>query len=907
MDNLTFLGNADITTIDALYKQYIADPTAVDQSWHDFFKGFDFAKANYEEIPTGFVGKEFNVIELINNYRVHGHLFTKTNPVRDRRKYTPNLSIENFGLEAKDLEIVFEAGKLLGLGPAKLKDIVNHLTETYCHSIGVEYMYMRDPKRVEWLRNKLESTKNHTNYSNEQKKQIHQKVSEAVMFESFLDTKFVGQKRFSVEGCEALIPALDTAITQSANAGVQQIVIGMAHRGRLNTLANIFKKDYAEIFNEFEGKEYEDADFAGDVKYHLGFATKISTPEGKSVTLTLSPNPSHLEAVDPVVQGIARAKADLLLDRNYNSVLPILIHGDAAIAGQGVVYEVIQMAGLDGYTTGGTLHIVVNNQVGFTTNYTDARTSIYCTDVAKVTLSPVFHVNADDIEAVVHTLNLAVEYRQTFGSDVFVDLLGYRKYGHNEGDEPRFTQPILYKEIEKHANPKKIYEAQLLGEGAIDNDYIKQVETVYKEELQQAFDRAKELKNAVITPFLQDVWEGFTEATIDDFESSPETGVDKDTLIHLATKLSEVPEGKKFFKKIQKLLQDRKNNVFDNDKIDWGTAELMAYGSLLLENKNVRITGQDVERGTFSHRHAIIKIEDTEDEYVPLQNLDKPQGNFEIYNSLLSEYAVMGFDYGYAFASPNTLSIWEAQFGDFNNGAQIILDQFLSSAEDKWKAMNGLVLFLPHGYEGQGAEHSSARLERYLVLCAENNMQVVNCTTPANFFHLLRRQMARNFRKPLVVFTPKSLLRFPKCISPMEDLTKGRFKEVIDDNVVDKATVERILFCSGKIYYDLEDYREKNNITDIAIVRIEQLYPLPLHRLENIVARYPNHKQLVWVQEEPENMGAWSYLLRRFRKLNLDVVARSSSGSPATGSSKRHAVEQKQLIERAFQKVLIEN
>jgi 2-oxoglutarate dehydrogenase E1 component len=905
MDRLSFLGNADIATIDTMYKQYISDPSSLDATWQHFFEGFEFARTNFEEgAASPVVGKEFNVISLINAYRKNGHLFTKTNPVRERRHYTPTLDIENFGLTAADLETSFEAGKLVGVGNAKLKDIIDHLKHTYCDSVGVEYMYIRKPEIVEWLRSRLEDTQNRTKFSVDQKKQIYQKLSEAVLFESFLDTKFVGQKRFSVEGGESLIPALDVIIEQGSQAGVDEFVVGMAHRGRLNTLANIFGKDCAEIFSEFEGKDYDDEEFSGDVKYHLGHHTTKEVG-GRTVSMTLSPNPSHLEAVDPVVEGMARAKADLFLNNEYNRVLPILIHGDAAIAAQGVVYEVIQMAFLDGYKTGGTIHIVVNNQVGFTTNYIDARSSTYCTDIAKVTLSPVFHVNGDDIEAVVHVTKLAMEYRQTFGRDVFIDLLGYRKYGHNEGDEPRFTQPVLYKAIEKHPNPRKIYEGQLTAEGVIDAPYAKQVEVAYKEKLQQQLDRSKEITKNVIKPFLSDDWKDLRLATIDDFEKSPETGADKKNIQKVLEKISEVPEGKKFFKKIQKLLEDRRKAVFEDDKFDWGTAELLAYGTLALEGYNVRMSGQDVERGTFSHRHAVIKIEDTEDEYVPLQNLDKKQGKVEFYNSLLSEYGVLGFDYGYAFAAPNTLTIWEAQFGDFNNGAQIIIDQFISAAEDKWWAMNGLVMLLPHGYEGQGAEHSSARLERYLTMCAENNMQVVNCTTPANFFHVLRRQLKRDFRKPLIVFTPKSLLRHPKCISTQAELLKGSFQEVLEDTTVKADKVEKVLFCSGKLYYELVDYREKNNIEDTAIVRIEQLYPLPLHHLEAVVSQYKNQKKLVWVQEEPENMGAWSYLLRRFRKLNLELVARHSSGSPATGSSKRHAIEQRDLIERAFDKVLV--
>ena len=613
--------------------------------------------------------------------------------------------------------------------------------------------------------------------------------------------------------------------------------------------------------------------------------------------MSLSPNPSHLEAVDPVVEGISRAKIDDKYAGNNKKLVPILIHGDAALAGQGVVYEVVQMAQLDGYKTGGTIHVAINNQIGFTTNYLDARSSTYCTDVAKVTLSPVFHVNGDDVEAVVHAMQIATEYRQKFGKDVFIDLLCYRKYGHNEGDEPRFTQPLLYKAISKHKNPREIYNQKLMSEGVVEANIAKEMEAEFKLLLQDRFDESKEVEKAFITPFLEQEWEGFQKAQSEDFDISPETGVAKDDLLAVAEKLYNIPEEKQLFKKSQRLLSDRKKMVEDTNKLDWAMGELLAYGTLLQEGHPVRISGQDVERGTFSHRHAVLKSEDSEQEICPLNSVSDV-AKFTAFNSLLSEYGVLGFDYGYAMAMPNSLTIWEAQFGDFSNGAQIMLDQFISAAEDKWKMMNGLVMLLPHGYEGQGAEHSSARMERYLQLCAQHNMQMVNCTTPANFFHVLRRQLKRNFRKPLVVFTPKSLLRHPQCVSSIQDFTTGRFQEIIDDTI-EASSVKKLVLCSGKLYYELLQERKENNRNDVAIVRIEQLYPLPTKQINTVIEKY-NPEQLIWAQEEPENMGAWSHILRNLRYLPFEVVARSESAATASGSSKRSAKRQKTIIEQVF-------
>ena len=899
MDKYSYLSNGDVVAFEALYETYKKDNNAVDFGWQKFFEGFELASTSFEGegiIPENFQ-KEFKVLNLINGYRTRGHFFTKTNPVRERRKYTPTLDIENFGLEQSDLDTVFQAGTQVGIGPATLRTIVDHLQTVYCQSIGVEYMYIRNVDEVDWIKNKLHINSNQPTFSIEEKKRILQKITEAVAFESFLHTKFVGQKRFSLEGAESLIPALDAVIQKGASLGVEEFVFGMAHRGRLNVLANIFGKSVEDIFNEFEGKDYEENVFDGDVKYHLGFSTDIECPQGK-VHLSLTPNPSHLEAVAPVVEGISRAKIDRKYQGDNKKLVPVILHGDASIAGQGVVYEVVQMAQLDGYKTGGSIHIVINNQVGFTTNYLDARSSIYCTDVGKVTLSPIFHINGDDVEAVTHAINMAMEYRQRFHKDVFIDLLCYRKYGHNEGDEPRFTQPQLYKAIAKHPNPRDIYNKKLLESSIVEPDLAKKLDREYKAKLDQLLDESKKDINTKISSFLDGIWTGVTLSTPEHVDESPKTGVAKKTILELAQKITTLPKDKKFFKKIERIFEDRQAMI-QSDALDWGMCELLAYATLLNENVPVRISGQDVERGTFSHRHAVVKVEDNEEEYVPLNHISDKQAAFTAYNSLLSEYGVLGFDYGYAMAMPNALTIWEAQFGDFSNGAQIVIDQFISCAEDKWRRMNGIVLLLPHGYEGQGAEHSSARMERYLQLCAEENMIMANCTTPANFFHILRRQLKWKFRKPLVVFTPKSLLRHPKCVSKVDELVSEKFQEVIDDTI-DKKGVKVLAFCSGKLYYELVEKREELKRKDIAFVRIEQLYPLPDKQIEAIITKYSNAKKHLWVQEEPENMGAWTHMLRLFKHVPLELVSRRANASAATGSYQRHNARQQRVIDTVF-------
>lgn len=928
MDKFSFLNAAHTAYFADLYDQYLINPDSVEPSWRAFFQGFDFgqtglngssetsAQAAHIESPIvqdldcepqlQNLEKEFKVIKLIEGYRTRGHLFTKTNPVRERRKYVPTLDIENFGLSQADLDTVFKAGEVIRIGPATLREIIDHLSKIYCQSIGIEYMFIRKPEEVEWIQKKLNINDNLPDFTADQKKLILGKLNEAFSFETFLHTKYVGQKRFSLEGNESLIPALDALIERAAEAGVEDFVMGMAHRGRLNTLTNIFGKSAKDIFTEFDGKDYEQDIFDGDVKYHLGWTSCRKTRSGKEININIAPNPSHLETVGAVVEGITRAKQDRKFQGDHGKVLPIIVHGDAAIAGQGLVYELIQMANLDGYKTGGTIHIVVNNQIGFTTNYLDGRSSTYCTDVAKITLSPVLHVNADDAEAVVHAVLFALDFRMTFGRDVFIDLLGYRKYGHNEGDEPRFTQPKLYKAIAKHENARDIYASTLIKSGVIDEGYVAKIEDEYKAKLESDLEDSRKEEKTKVTPFMQDEWEGFENAEEGEMMTAVNTTVDIKVLDEVAKAITRLPENKKFMKKIAKLIEGRNSMYFEANQLDWAMAELLAYGTLMKEGYSVRMSGQDVERGTFSHRHAVIKVEDSEEEIILHDNIPDAPGEFNIFNSLLSEYGVVGFDYGYAMASPKTLTIWEAQFGDFVNGAQIMIDQYISAAEDKWKLQNGLVMFLPHGYEGQGAEHSSGRMERFLQLCATDNMFVADVTTPANMFHLLRRQMKVKYRKPLIIFTPKSLLRHPKVISTKEEFATGSFQRVIDDSEAKVKNIKTLVFCTGKFFYDLIEHREKIGREDVAIVRIEQLFPLPNDEMVEIMGKYKNADDVVWAQEEPRNMGAYSHMLLHFSEAKyFRVCSRRFYGSPAAGSSVRFKKRHEKVIESVFDKTMI--
>ena len=901
MDKFSYLGNADAGTIESNYRLYLEDPGALDESWIRFFEGFEFARSHYHEdqLAGQSFDQEFKVLNLIDWYRKRGHLFTETNPVRVRRKYFPSLDIENYGLEKTDLDTVFEAGKNIGIGPASLSNIVNHLKETYCKSVGAEFMLIRNPVILEWLQKKMEGAKNRAVFSREEKIHIYEHLNKAVGFEKFIHKKFVGQKRFSLEGAEALIPALDWVIEMGSKLGIREYVIGMAHRGRLNVLANILQKPYADIFTEYSATEFEDGIELGDVKYHLGYDSIITTDPGQSVRLYLLPNPSHLEAVGPLVEGVARARLEDFCDGDQSQLAPIIIHGDAAIAGQGVVYETIQMAKLPGYKTGGTIHIVINNQVGFTTNYTEARSSTYCTDIAKVTKAPIFHVNGDDVEALLYTIGLAMEFRQEFEQDVFIDLLCYRKYGHNEGDEPRFTQPLLYKAIARHPDVSEIYAEKLIREKIVERKDITEIKKKHDSVLELSFEASQDDDKASIRPFLKEDWEDFHHPRPEDFAEKTDTAVDDKTLLELAEKLTSLPEGLNFFKKMHKIADLRKKSVKDN-KLDWAMGELLAYGSLLEEGYRVRLSGQDSERGTFAHRHAALVQEDTGEKYYPLKNLSARQAKFDVYNSPLSEYGVLGFEYGYALSSPNTLTIWEAQFGDFVNTAQVIIDQFISSAEEKWGVSNGLVLLLPHGYEGQGPEHSSARMERFLALAAGDNQQIVNPTTPANMFHLLRQHMIRKFRIPLIVFTPKSLLRHPACVSSLGEFSKSGFQRIIDDPDTDIANVKRVVFCSGKIYYDLLKQKEKWDTRDIALVRIEQLYPFPHDAFKKIIKKYAHAKLHLWVQEEPDNMGAWRFLSHEVTQVKWIPVCRAASASPATGLNKIHQIGQQEIIDKVF-------
>ena len=908
MNKLSYLSNANSDYIDSLYHSYKEDPDSIDFGWQKFFEGFDFGRGSEAgvvsaETPDHFL-KEIKVLNLINGYRQRGHLFTKTNPVRERRPYFPGKELITFDLDDSDLETVFNAGVEVGIGPAKLKDILALVEQTYCQSIGVEYKYVRNPEKLKWFELRMESERNTPNFGFETKKRILAKLNEAVVFENFLGTKFLGQKRFSLEGAEAVIPALDSVIQKGAELGIEEFVIGMAHRGRLNVLANIMHKTYKDIFSEFEGKGFDvNTPFGGDVKYHMGYSTDVKTDSGKNVHLSLCPNPSHLETVDSVVQGMVRSKIDFKYEGDYNRIAPILIHGDASLAGQGITYEVLQMAKLDGYKTGGSIHLVINNQVGFTTNYKDARSSTYCTDLAKVTLSPVFHVNGDDVEAIVYAINMAVEYRQKYHNDVFIDILCYRRYGHNEADEPKFTQPLLYKAIESHANPREIYNQKLLEQGTVDANLAKEMEKDFRALLQERLNEAKEDQTySAVHQIFGGSWKGLKLAKPGAIAIPVTTKVSSKVMLTLAKAISTLPADKKFFKKIEKLFDERRK-MSDTKVFDWAMGELLAYGTLLQEGFRVRISGQDVERGTFSHRHAVLTLEDSEEEYIPLAQLNKESAKFEIYNSHLSEYGVLGFEYGYALANPMALTIWEAQFGDFVNGAQIIIDQFITSAETKWQRSNGLVMLLPHGFEGQGPEHSSGRIERFMEACADDNIQVVNCTTPANFFHVLRRQLKRNFRKPLVVFTPKSLLRSAQCVSRLEEFTDGKFNEVIDDHFVKAADVKRVLLCSGKVYYDLLDKQQTGKRKDVAVVRLEQLYPIPYDQLEAIQSKYKKATEFIWVQEEPENMGAWPYISRKFRNssLNLELISRQESSSTATGYAKQHIAQQLNIVASAFE------
>ncbi len=916
MKDFQYITNAHPSYIEGLYQDFVKDPNSVEPEMKKFFEGFDFALSSGHLAVGGLNStthhslltsdtvdwmSELRVYRMILGYRNKGHLLADTNPIRKRKDRGANLGLNFFGFTEADLDKTFAAGNLLGLGATTLKNIIAHLEKCYASHLGVEFKYISDQIKIDWLTNAIEKTMQQP-VALEKKKRILQKLNEGVMFEKFLHTKYIGQKRFSLEGGETTIAALDAIINTSQQNGVEEVVIGMAHRGRLNVLANIMGKTYEQIFSEFEGTSTPDTTMgSGDVKYHLGFSSVVDTPNGGKINLKLCPNPSHLEAVDPVVIGFSRSKADVLYESDYDKILPIIIHGDASVAGQGIVYEVLQMSGLKGYYTGGTIHFVINNQIGFTTDFDDARTSDYCTSIAAMVQAPVFHINGDDAEAVVKASEIATLYRQEFNSDIFIDMVCYRKHGHNEGDEPKFTQPQLYALIDKHLNPREVYTQYLMENGEADaKNLAKEMEQKFLADLQERLDEVKQ--NPLPYKYQQPelVWKSFVKATAADFDSSPSTGISEEHFQLLFDGLMKWPADFKPLRKVDKLIQDKIKLFADEGKVDWATGELMAYGSLLVEGKDVRMSGQDVKRGTFSHRHAVIYDEITNKGWNRLNHFTATQSPFRIFNSLLSEYAVLGFEYGYSMANPNALVLWEAQFGDFCNGAQTMIDQFIAAAETKWQRMNGVTMLLPHGYEGQGPEHSSARMERFLQMCAELNMVITNVTTSANFFHVLRRQLAWNFRKPLINFSPKANLRHVGSYSHKSEFTSGGFKEIIDDVFVQNATeVKKVLFCSGKMYFDLAERQTKDNRTDVAVIRLEQIYPLPQKQLDELYKKY-SKAIWYWVQEEPLNMGAATFLRMNVKNINFYVISRQVSASTATGYSKIHIQEQGQIVDTAF-------
>lgn len=934
MDKYSFLNAANTQFFADLYDQYLENPDSVEASWRAFFQGFDFARESYgddffqESVPqevstvaapaassvasspqaapvpvSGKVEKELQVLNLIKAYQRQGHLLAQIDPLKERKAPQVSLSLEKFGLSQADLSTVFDAAKEIHLAPSPLSVILKKLEDTFTKSIAIEFEHLDNEEEKKWFQEKIYSGEYTTEFSKEQKKRILEKLAESTTLENFFHNKYVGQKRFSLEGNEAVIPALDALIEAAADQrGVKEVVIGMAHRGRLNVLINILGKNLQDVFSEFDGKDYLDPEFDGDVKYHLGLTTHRTTAKGNEVLLNLAPNPSHLETVSAVLQGITRAKQDLHYADNPSQVLPIVMHGDAAVSGQGIVYEVMQMERLRGYSTSGTVHIVINNQIGFTTNPSDSRSTTYCTDVAKGFQAPVLHVNSDDTEAVVRAMLLAMEYRMAFGHDVFIDVIGYRKYGHNEGDEPRFTQPALYKIIGGHNNPTVIYTESLVRQGVITPQEIEAYQETFRNHLDTELEASRLKEFTIITPIMQNEWKGLEHiASQQDMLLKISTSYEREKLDALAQLITTLPEDKKFINKITKIIKERHNLYFEQNKVDWGMAEHLAFATLLSEGHDVRLSGEDVGRGTFSHRHAVVKEEESEESIIPLSRIkEQGGGTFHVYNSLLSEYGVLGFEYGYALTAPQTLTIWEAQFGDFANGAQIMIDQYICCGEDKWKNQSGLVMLLPHGYEGQGAEHSSARLERYLQLCATQNMYVTNCTTPANLFHLLRRQLKAPFRKPLIAMSPKSLLRHPLVISSVEELTQGYFQEVLDDSQVNPEEVRTLTFCSGRFYYDLLAEREKLGRKDVALVRIEQLFPLPTEELKLIIARYPNVTDYVWAQEEPKNMGAYGYMLMNFDIVKWRLAAANAYSAPAPGSPMRHKARHQEAIDKVF-------
>jgi 2-oxoglutarate dehydrogenase E1 component len=907
MNRSTVAQRWNLELIEDNYQRWRNDPNSVEESWRNFFEGYELGADRLGQPPgetdLDAARSQAAVTRLIDGYREIGHYLANLDPLKlsPSRESHELLELSAFGLSEEDLDRTFYT-KLTDPPQTTLRNLIAILRETYCRTIGVEYMHIRDNRVRTWLQERMEPNRNRPQFDAKQKRRIIWKLHAAELFESFLHTHYVGQKRFSLEGGEVLIPLLDAVIERSSRYGVREIVLGMPHRGRLNVLANILDKPFGMIFSEFEGNLPRTVAGDGDVKYHLGFSADHVTADGKTIHLSLTPNPSHLEAVNPVVEGRTRAKQRRFKDRDRKIGIPILIHGDAAFAGQGLVAETLNLSQLPGYRTGGTIHVVVNNQIGFTTAPSEGRSTRYCTDVAKMIEVPIFHVNGEDPEAVVYVAELALDFREAFGRDVVIDMVCYRRHGHNEGDEPAFTQPLMYKKIKDRPSVQELYTEQLIMNAELSADEAETISETFRDKMQAVYDEVHNSHTA--PPPVQHGFAGHWKGLSPQYSFEPvETGVPYETLKRISDAISSVPQTFNANPKIERLLGARVKTMEAKGAVDWGYAEALSFGSLLLEGTPVRLSGQDSRRGTFSHRHAVLVDYQTGERYVPLNSMSPDQAELCAYDSLLSEAAVLGFDYGYSLDEPHMLILWEAQFGDFANGAQVIIDQFIASGESKWGRASGLVMLLPHGYEGQGPEHSSARLERFLALCAEENIQVVYPSTPAQYFHVLRRQVRRNFRKPLIVMTPKSLLRHKSAVSPMGELVSGRFQDVLDDTV-EPERVRRVVLCSGKVYYDLAAKREAVGKTrEVAIVRLEQFYPWPADALKAALGRYRSAREWVWAQEESQNMGGWTFVAPRLAELmgfGFEYVGRDASASPATGSHAVHEREQAELVEAAI-------
>lgn len=908
MEKFTYIHRSNLEYIEEQLAKFHQDPESIDPQWRMFFEGMEFAQS-LGESASHFSTKELEVSTLIKVYRDYGHLKAKLDPLGLLTPQTETFALKNFNLDETDLHADFQIGLHLGLGQKTLKNIIAHLEKAYCGTITAQLAECRQEVR-DWFRREFETGTFALDTS--QKKSIFEQLARTESLEKFIHSRYVGTKRFSIEGGDALIPMLEHLVHKGTSLKMEEVVIGMAHRGRINVLANFMGKALETIFSEFEGTAFESLDIDSDVKYHLGFSADKETPHGPC-HVSLAFNPSHLEAVDPVVLGMTRAKQRQRQDiQERKKVIPILIHGDAAFTGQGVVSETLQMSKLPGYTVGGSIHIIINNQVGFTTNPEHARSSRYASDVAKSINAPSILVNGDDVEACVRATDIALRFRQEFGEDVIIDLICYRRYGHNEGDEPAFTQPVMYKKIKDHPTLMKIYSEKLIQEGVVEQKYIADFYQQKIDNLQETLDAVRKTPPTNHLDAFRGMWSGLRRGLLEDFNQSPPTAAEEKIITQVAQALTTEPQEIKVHPKISRLIKAR-HEMIENGHVDWAMGELLAYGSLCLEGTPVRVSGQDCKRGTFTHRQAVYFDKDSGQEYCPLSQLNPEAGEFVIYNSLLSEMAVVGFEYGNSCSDPTYLTVWEAQFGDFANGAQIIIDQFLSSGEEKWMRNSGLTLLLPHGYEGQGPEHSSARLERFLQLCAQANMQICNITTPANFFHVLRRQVRRDFRKPLIIMSPKSLLRHPKVISPLKELHSGCFQEVLDDPfITDPKVVERLVLCSGKLFYDLDKWREdhpQDHHQKVAVIRVEQLYPFPKGQLTPFLNGFPKLKQIVWAQEEPKNMGAYTSIAPRIndlledlghKKMSIEYIGRTERASPATGSPKVHAREQEAIVSECF-------